>query len=99
MAAIARGNGAAVLFSTFQFYDGDNPFWRYTNETLKRLFEQEAIPYVDQDALIADYDRSLQFDVCHFTPAGDALMATNFFRKIVEEGFLESRPASPQPVH
>ena len=66
---------------------------------LRNLFETESIPFVDQDALIPDHDRSLQYDECHFTAAGDAAMAANFFRRIVDDGYLESRPLRPQPVH
>jgi hypothetical protein len=89
LAAIARGNGAAVLFSTFQFFDGKDRFLELTNEALRELFEAEGIPYVDQDALIPDFDRSLQFDACHFTHTGDEMMAANFFASIVEHGLLE----------
>jgi hypothetical protein len=98
MDAVARGYGAATLFSTFQFYDGKQGFNRLTNATLRALFDAHGLAYVDQDALIPDYDRSLQFDECHFTHAGDELMAENFFRKIVDEGFL-NRAARPQPVN
>jgi lysophospholipase L1-like esterase len=87
--AIARGYDAGTLFSTFQYYDGKDRLYRVVNDTLRTFFEKHRVAYVDPDALIPDFDRSLQFDACHFTRAGDELMAQNFFKKIVVDRLLE----------
>jgi len=86
---VARAHGAKTLFSTFQFYEGKDDLNRLVNETLRDYYAANALDFVDQDALIPDFDRSLQFDQCHFTRAGDEKMAENFFGKIVEKGYVE----------
>jgi lysophospholipase L1-like esterase len=89
MAAVARGYGAAALFSTFQFYDGDDPLNRAYNVLLRKFFAENDFAYVDLDGELPDYDRSLQFDECHFTHVGRERVAESFYAKIVAEGFLE----------
>ena len=85
----AAGQGAEVLFSTFQFLDGATAGRVALNETLRTFFEDGDFDWVDQDALIPDGDRRLMIDDCHFTGAGRALVARNFFDAIVERGWLE----------
>lgn len=89
--ALARGYGGHALFSTFQYFDGEERNHRLVNDSLRELFERHELPYVDQDALIEDYDRSLQFDECHFTDEGRELIAENFFREIVARGWVGDR--------
>jgi len=77
--AIASGEGAAVIFSTFQFYDGAGEL----GTLYRRFFAANDFLYVDQDQLIPDHDRTIQFDEGHFTEKGERMMAQNFFDFIV----------------
>jgi hypothetical protein len=86
--ALARGSGARTLYSTFQYFDGKDHSYELVNDSLREFFAAHDLEYVDQDVLIPDFDSTLQYDVCHFTRAGDEMMAENFFRKIVAEGFV-----------
>jgi len=100
LSSIAKGRGGTALFSTFQFTDGNNPFNREFNERLRRFFQQKGFEYVDQDALIPDYDDSINTDECHFTQKGREMMAENFFQYIVREQLLDrstglARPTTP----
>jgi len=94
--ALARGYGAVALFSTFQYFDGEDRFHQLVNEALRETFAEYGLAYVDQDALIPDSDRSLQYDPCHFTRAGDELMAENFFQEIVARGLVADDGPSEQ---
>jgi lysophospholipase L1-like esterase len=85
--SIARGHGAQVIFSTFQFFDGAFPF----NDQYRDFFEGNGFLYVDQDRLIADGDPALQFDIGHFTKKGREAMAQNFFDYIVAQNLLGER--------
>jgi lysophospholipase L1-like esterase len=77
--SIARGQGAEVIFSTFQFFDGSPPL----SKAYREFFDAHGFLYVDQDALIPDHDRTIQFDEGHFTAKGENMMAQNFFDFIV----------------
>ena len=88
--AVARGYGGTALFSTFQFFDGEDRHHRLVNESLRTFFTANRLAYVDQEALIPDSDTSLQYDPCHFTRAGDERMAANFFAYVVEHHLLEN---------
>jgi len=87
--AISTGSGAQTLFSTFQFYD---PTGSRMNADLRQFFAENGLAYVDQDALIPDFDRSINIDDCHFTRKGDELMAENYFRYIVDHRLIEEQP-------
>ncbi len=91
--AMARGRDARTLFSTFQFRDPDRH--REVNESLRALFADKRLDFVDQDALIPDHDPSLQYDVCHFTAKGRDLLAENFHRAIKERAWIA--PTAPTP--
>jgi lysophospholipase L1-like esterase len=91
--ALARGYGGTALFSTFQYFDGTDRFHQIVNETLRATFDQYGLAYVDEEALIPDSDRRLQYDPCHFTDAGNEVMAENFFQAIVARGLVGDRPA------
>ena len=91
--SLARGSGASALYSTFQYFDGNDHTYQLVNESLRNFFAARALKYVDQDALIPDFDSRLQYDPCHFTRAGDEMMADNFFKAIVEAGYVERAPA------
>jgi len=86
--SIAAGHGADVLFSTFQLYDPSVIPWPL-NAALREFFAEHDLAYVDQDALIPDFDRSINYDDCHFTRAGRELVAQNFFDAIVERGYVD----------
>jgi hypothetical protein len=86
---LARGSGANALFSTFQYFDGNDHGYQLVNESLRNFFSARGLKYVDQDALIPDFDSRIQYDPCHFTRAGDEMMAANFFDAIVKAGYLE----------
>lgn len=88
MRSISHGAGAEILFSTFQFYDGRGPAAVFYNDSVRAFLEANRFLYVDQDALIPDYDRSINVDECHFTPKGEGMMATNFFDYIVARGLI-----------
>jgi lysophospholipase L1-like esterase len=90
--AIATGNGARTLFSTFQYYD---PTGQPVNPALRRFYAEAGLTYVDQDALIPDLDRSINFDDCHFTRKGREMMAKNFFDYIVAHDLLGLEGADP----
>lgn len=98
LAAIARGEGADTLFSTFQFYDGNDPLWVRFNTILRDFFQKQGLWWVDQDALIADYERSINWDDVHLTRKGNEALADNFAAAIVERGVLEKPPTSSKPV-
>ncbi len=87
--SIARGHGGRALFSTFQFYQGDDPLYAAINQSLRAYFTEEKLDYVDLDARLPDGDRSLQFDACHFTHLGRERVAEIFFEDIVRRGWLE----------
>lgn len=87
--SIAERQGAHVLFSTFQFFDGQTPDYRALNDVLRSYFERSGLDWVDQDALVADGDPALMVDECHFTRAGRELVARNFFEAIVSRGWFE----------
>lgn len=89
MASAARGRGAEILFSTFQFRDGDGPLFVQFNDRLRAYFEERGFPYVDQAALIPDNDASIHVDECHFTQRGREMMADNYFDAIVARGFVD----------
>lgn len=78
IASIARGQGATALFSTFQFKDGRTQAYKRLNDIFRGHFDTNEYLYVDQDALLPDFDRSLQIDLCHFTQQGRVLVARNF---------------------
>jgi lysophospholipase L1-like esterase len=86
--ALARGWSGRSLFATFQFFDGSDTTYARVNESLRRLFRERDMDYVDLDALIPDRDASLQLDACHFTAAGEERVAESFFRHIVDHGLL-----------
>jgi len=96
--AIADGMGAQALFATFQYFDGDARNSVQVNESLRRVFARRDLDHVDLDALIADNDRALQIDECHFTAEGRELVAAGFFDHIVEHGHVErdATPGSPR---
>jgi hypothetical protein len=50
--AVARGYGGTALFSTFQFFDGEDRHHRLVNESLRTFFTANRLAYVDQEALI-----------------------------------------------
>ncbi len=83
IAAIARGHGAAILFSTFQFRDPTSAQARSINAALRRFAAETDHPFLDQDERIPDSDPALQVDDCHFTAAGSDRLARNFFDAIV----------------
>lgn len=81
--SLATGVGSEILFSTFQFREGDVPLFRQYNETLRAEFQREGWHWVDQDGLLPDRDERLQVDSCHFSQAGRERLAENFFDAIV----------------
>ncbi len=85
---IATGAGAEVLFSTFQFRDPVTCQFPL-NEELRAFYEEEGFAYVDQDALIPDFDRSINYDQCHFTLKGRRILAENFHDAIIERGLVK----------
>jgi GDSL-like lipase/acylhydrolase family protein len=89
--SIATGNGSKALFSTFQFYD---PTGSRMNADLRQFFAENGLDYVDQDALIPDFDRSINIDDCHFTRKGDELMAENYFQYIVAHHLIDEQPGT-----
>ena len=89
IAAIADGAGARALFSTFQFFDGDDSSRTTVNRTLRALFAERGYDYVDIDAAIENGRRDLQWDQCHFTRAGRELVAGLFFEHIERAGWLD----------
>ena len=91
LGAVARSAGARILYSTFQFRDGDDAIGRSVNQALRDFFRASDVDWVDQDALIADDDPTLQWDDCHFTRKGRELMADNFFDYIVDHELLAPR--------
>lgn len=96
--SLAVGTGAEILFSTFQFRDGDERPNRAWNRILREEFTRNGWWFVDQDALVPDYDPTLQVDECHFTQKGRDLVARNFFDAIV--GHWRDVPESaPEAVH
>jgi len=91
MHALAFGRGAEALFATFQFRDGNEPHYILYNDRMRAFFARRGYDYVDQDALIPDYDPTINVDVCHFTQKGRDMMAKNFFDHIVARRLLEDR--------
>lgn len=88
--SLAVGSGSEIIFSTFQFRDGDDPGARHFNQALRSLFASRNWPYVDQDALLPNRDPTINIDSCHFTQKGNELMAQNFFEHIVSRGLLDA---------
>jgi lysophospholipase L1-like esterase len=92
--SIAQGHGAEVVFSTFQYFDpsfGTIPFvdasWS-RSDTFRKFFDANGFSYVDQDLLIPDGDRTIQYDQGHFTAKGETMMAQNFFDYIVAHALV-----------
>ena len=88
VADLAAGIGAKALFSTFQFTYADDPAHVMFNTRLRNFFRTNNLHYVDQAALIPDYDPTINVDPCHFTPEGRRMMAKNFFDYIVEQRLI-----------
>ena len=88
--SIAEGQGAKAVFSTFQYFEGANfgtiplvdASWS-RNDTFRDFFDANGFSYVDQDRLIPDGDRTVQYDQGHFTAKGETMMAQNFFDYVV----------------
>ncbi len=91
--SLARGSGAQTLFSTFQFYDADNDQARFVNGGLRDYFAEQGLPFVDQDALLPDGDRTINIDQCHLTRKGRELLAGNFFDYIIAHGLVDKANA------
>jgi len=85
MHAIVRGAGGRILFSTFQFRDGDSTG---LNDRFRSFYESRGFLYVDQDRLIPDHDPTVNVDPCHFTQKGRDLVANNYFDTIVRENLV-----------
>jgi hypothetical protein len=88
--SIARGQGAETIFATFQFFQGSSfatiPLLEGSwsrSDAYRRFFDANGFLYVDQDLLIPDGDRTIQYDDGHFTAKGEKMMAQNFFDYIV----------------
>ncbi len=90
--ALATGVGGRMLFSTFQFRDGEEPRYQAYNRTLREEFARQGWDYVDLDAALPDHDASLQVDPCHFTQAGRDRVARVFFEEIVRREWVAARP-------
>jgi lysophospholipase L1-like esterase len=88
---VARGAGAEIVFSTFQFTSGDEPLYATFNQTLRDFFEKNGYRWVDQARLIPDYDSSVNVDECHFTQKGRDLMAAGFYNYIAAQNLLSER--------
>lgn len=88
--SIARGQGAQALFSTFQFFTGEDPLNRALNDSLRAFFAEHQLDFVDLEAAFPDHDPNLQFDGCHFTHSGRERVAEVFFQRIVADGLLET---------
>jgi lysophospholipase L1-like esterase len=91
IAALARAQGAATIFSTFKFFaaamrEDDEP--EVFNDAARAFFARRRLAYVDQARLIPDGSGEYNHDGCHFTRAGDELMAQNFLDFIVKQGLV-----------
>lgn len=93
--SIARGHGAKALFSTFQFFNGDDPLYRAVNDSLRQFFQERKLDFVDLDTAMPDFDPGLQFDGCHFTHVGRERVADVFYQRIVADRLLEQPVAAP----
>lgn len=92
--ALTAGIGGQMLFSTFQFRDGDEPRYQRYNQALRQEFSRQGWAYVDQDALLPDHDATINVDPCHFTQEGRDRMARNFFDYIVAHDLVRPMPDS-----
>ena len=86
---VARGAGAEILFSTFQFTRGDEGLYGTFNQALRGFFDRHGYRWVDQARLLPDNDPSINVDECHFTQKGRDLMAQGFYDYIVAADLVD----------
>jgi lysophospholipase L1-like esterase len=103
MAAIARANGADVVFSTWAYYIGETPYDNFMspqhmqngvdeqNEIVRSLGEELAVPVIDFAANVPE-NGTFWIDGMHLMPEGTYEQASEYAAFLIENNLLPPPP-------
>jgi lysophospholipase L1-like esterase len=103
MVAIAKANGADVVFSTWAYYTGETPFDNFMspqhmqngvdeqNEIVRSLGEELDIPVVDFAETVPE-NAAFWIDGMHLTPEGTYEQASEYAAFLIENELLPKPP-------